>query len=442
MAVSKFWWFRKSDLRIHYMIWITILLGCACLVAGCSSFKSASRTTKTTTPASSASSKPKVVVPECAGDEQAPKLSPGWRLIWQHTFDNPLALPPIIDGSQVALLERVDPIPNQYKDVVWMLDAATPAMQWRFDSSAALDLTDHWSELTAWSPKYFAIDVNDAHAPRQFVIVFDRITGRVVYQAQMQALEMAISDDALFFRSGERRLYRFDLPSGKQRWKDSRTDLKQGLHPAGEWLYAFVGRISPQRSLNILKYDADSGALVNSVEVAPVSEVMAKDSKGVGRSSIGTIAFYDLSTLTMVWQTNLEGQFPSMSDSNAFGDDPSRVTLTQDAVYLFDAKHRLVKIALADGKIAWTVPFSDVEPMSKPAALAGIVYGFFSDGSVRAFSDADGAQLGNVMKVPLWYWRREDPKPFRNLVGGVGVANDTLIVTTGCRSIYAIQRVP
>jgi outer membrane protein assembly factor BamB len=425
--------------------WIRRALGAlvvaafACLIAGCDSSVPINRTTKTIAPVPLAKSEPKVSVPECAGDEQAPKLSPGWKLIWQHTFDNPLALPPIIDGSQIALLERADPIPNQYKDTVWMLDAATSKVQWHFDSSTALNLTDHWIDLTAWSPKYFAVVVHDSHAPRELVIVFDRTTGQVAYQVQLQALEMAISDDALFFRSGERRLYRFDLPSGKQRWKDSRTDLKQGLYPAGEWLYAFVGVTDPQNGLEILKYKADNGALVNSVVVSPVYEVLAKDSRGLGRTGSG-IALFDLTNLTTNWETDLGSHFTTINDSNAFFDNPSRVTLTQDAVYLFDAKRNLVKVTLADGKIAWTVPFSDVEPMSKPAAAAGVVYGFFSDGTVRAFSEVDGSQLGTVMKVPLWYSKDGDGKPFRNLVGGVGVANDTLIVTTGCRSVYAIQR--
>jgi hypothetical protein len=378
---------------------------------------------------------------DCAGDSEPPTIAPGWWLAWQHTFENPLAFPPITEGSQFALIERADPIPNLYKDTVWMFSATSSAAQWRFDGGAALNLTEHWIELTAWSPKYFAAVLHDSHNPREFVLVFDRLTGKVVYQSELQALELAISDEALFYRSGERRLFRIDLPSGNQRWKDSRTDyLKQGLYPSGEWLYAFIGVISTQNSLNILKYNADSGVLVNSVEVAPVSEVLASDSKGIGRANGGYIALYDLSALTTVWQTNFEGQYPIRDDSNAFWDNPSRVTLTQDAVYLFDAQRNLVKIALSGGKVMWTVPFSDVEPMSKPAALAGVVYGFFSDGTIRAFSDGDGSQLAVVMKVPLWYWRREDAKPFRNLVGGVGVANDTLIITTGCRSVYAIQR--
>lgn len=417
------------------------LVVCVCLIADCSPSALTSRTTKTITPALSASGESRISIPECVGDELSPKLSPGWKLVWQHTFDAPLALPPIIDGSQVALLERVDPIPNLYKDTIWMLDAATSAVQWHFDSSAALNLTDHWIDLTAWSPKYFVIVVHDSHAPREFVIVFDRTTGQIVYQGQMQALEIAISDDALFFRSGERRLYRFDLPSGQQRWKDNRADyFWQGLYPVGEWLYAFVGVTDPQNGLEILKYRANNGELVNSLDVAPVSEVITADAKGVGRASTGYVALYDLSKLTAPWQTTFDGQYPIRNDSNAFWDNPSRVTLARDAVYLFDAKHSLVKIALADGKIAWTIPVSDAEPMSKPAALAGIVYGFFSDGTVRSFSEADGSQLGSVMKVPLWYSRAGDGKPFRNLVGGVGVANDTLIVTTGCRSVYAIQR--
>jgi outer membrane protein assembly factor BamB len=379
---------------------------------------------------------------DCAGDSEPPTIAPGWRLAWQHTFENPLAFPPITEGSQFALVERADPIPNLYKDIVWMFNATSSAAQWRFDGGAALNLTEHWIDLTAWSPKYFAAVVHDSHNPREFVLVFDRLTGQVVYQAELQALEMAISDDALFYRSGERRLYRIDLPSGKQRWKDSRTDyIWQGLYPSGEWLYAFIGLSTPHDSLNILKYKADSGALVNSVEASPVFDIVARASQGIGLTGTG-VGLFDLSKLTTAWETDLGSHFTTINDSNAFWDNPSRLTLANDAVYVFDAKRNLVKIALSDGKVMWTVPFSDIEPMSKPAALGGVIYGFFSDGTVRAFSDGDGSQLAMVMKAPLWYWRKGNTKPFRNLVGGVGVVNDTLIVTTGCRSVYAIQRAP
>lgn len=379
---------------------------------------------------------------DCAGDSEPPTLAPGWRLAWQHTFKGPIAFPPTTERTQFALIERADPIPNLYKDTVWMFDTAAPTAQWQFDSSAAFNLTEHWIELTAWSSKYFAVVVHDSHAPREFVVVFDRVTGRVVYQVQLQALEMSISDDALFYRSGERRLYRIDLPSGKQRWKDSRTDyLKQGLFPSGEWLYAFVGVTQPQDSLGILRYKADDGTLVASAEVAPVYEVLADNTSAIGLTASG-VARFDLSSLTTAWNTDLGSHFTTINDSNAFWDNPSRAMFDKDAVYVFDAQRNLVKISLSDGKITWRIPFTDIEPMSKPAVLSGTVYGFFSDGTVRAFSTVDGSQLAEVMKVPLWYWKRGDAKPFRNLVGGVGVANDTLIVTTGCRSVYAIQRAP
>ena len=74
--------------------------------------------------------------------------------------------------------------------------------------------------------------------------------------------------------------------------------------------------------------------------------------------------------------------------------------------------------------------------------MQGRIYGFFSDGSVRAFSEADGQSTGIVMTIPLWYRRYDAPTQFRDLVGGLGISGDTLIVTTGCRSVYAIQRAP
>jgi hypothetical protein len=70
------------------------------------------------------------------------------------------------------------------------------------------------------------------------------------------------------------------------------------------------------------------------------------------------------------------------------------------------------------------------------------VYGLFADGAVRAFSVADGSPIGVVTQIPIWYRKSSDEiREFLSLDGGLGVSGDTLIVTTGCRSVYAIQRV-
>lgn len=78
--------------------------------------------------------------------------------------------------------------------------------------------------------------------------------------------------------------------------------------------------------------------------------------------------------------------------------------------------------------------------MSRPVAMQGVVYGFYADGTLRAFAEAGGAPMGVVIQVPLWYWTGTDNKEWRDLVGGLGVTGDTLVLTTGCRSVYAVQQ--
>jgi hypothetical protein len=101
-----------------------------------------------------------------------------------------------------------------------------------------------------------------------------------------------------------------------------------------------------------------------------------------------------------------------------------------------------MRIDLLTGKVIWTTPSFGIEAMSRPMAMQGVVYGFYADGTLRAFTESNGSSMGTVMRVPLWYWKGTDNKEWRDLVGGLGGAGDTLVLTTGCRTVYAIQRGP
>jgi outer membrane protein assembly factor BamB len=116
------------------------------------------------------------------------------------------------------------------------------------------------------------------------------------------------------------------------------------------------------------------------------------------------------------------------------------MTVSHDSIFLFDSRDNLLRLDLATGKPLWSRSSAGVEPLSRPAVIGELVYGLFADGTLRAFSKTDGSPINTAMNVPVWYWTRSDKKEFRDLVGGLGVSDDTLIVTTGCRSVYAIQR--
>lgn len=78
--------------------------------------------------------------------------------------------------------------------------------------------------------------------------------------------------------------------------------------------------------------------------------------------------------------------------------------------------------------------------IARPAVVEDLVYVLYADGTLHAFAQSDGAEAGIVMRMPLWYWRRTDTEEWHDLLGGLDVTGNTLIISTGCRNVYAIQR--
>jgi outer membrane protein assembly factor BamB len=173
-----------------------------------------------------------------------------------------------------------------------------------------------------------------------------------------------------------------------------------------------------------------------------IGDVLIQDNLALVRSWYGYegVVSFDLETFELKWATAVP--YLIENRSNTFLHGIPTMAVTPDSVYLFDAQDNLLRINLLTGKIIWTAPSSGVQAMSRPAANHGLVYGLFADGTLRAFSEVDGSSIGVVMKVPLWYWRSTDTKEWRDLVGGLDIVDDTLIVTTGCHNVYAIQHEP
>ena len=255
----------------------------------------------------------------------------------------------------------------------------------------------------------------------------------------------ALSDDAIYHLSFGCALNRVDLPTGTKRWHNPDTAVSWGaLLVNGGELYS-IGF-----NRNVYHYDPVAGRLIQTgtLGAGPGSnDFIVQDGILILRSwyeeqgYVGVTAF-DLRTMSKQWAVPVN--YPPGQKSNAFGQgDMPTMTSTSDAIYLFDDQNNLFRIDLATGRTLWRVHSSDTEAMSRPVVIDGLVYGLFADGTVKAFSVSDGSTIGTAIKAPLWYGRStDDAQEWRDLVGGLGVSGDTLIVTTGCRSVYAIQRAP
>ncbi len=381
----------------------------------------------------------------CVRDAQRPIIAPGWKLLWQQKFEQPIARPPMVDGPQMLLISRSYPDIHLPKDTVLAVNPQTSEVEWQLSDVSQPVAGLNMAVLgIQYSHKYWLLLVQYYDSTAHFELVIDRRSGTVIYDSGVlidaPVSGTTISDDVLLGRYGYGYMRRIDLPAGTVRWtypwKGESRGLS-GVFVVNNWLYAFdywgmVTRYDPENA---------TGQESTSFGVVPLShnDVYIHDGSAIVRSQESVIRF-NLQTLSPMWTSAFSHSIGG--DSNAFWGDPPSMTVSADSIYLFDAQGNLMKVDLVTGRTVWTVPAPGPEAMARPVVMQGRVYGFFSDGSVRAFSEADGRSAGIVMTIPLWYHRYDAPTQFRDLVGGLGVSGETLIVTTGCRTVYAIQRAP
>ena len=387
---------------------------------------------------------------ECHGDTEPISVAPGWKIVWQRIFDNPIAEPPVTDGSQMLLIERADPRPATMHDTVLAVDPQTGQTQWTYadanepEPQVARKVLEILSSSKYWLllVQHVKPDSLPNPNPVQYEIVIDRQSGSVIYDSG--ALDsyplhaMALSDEALFDYYDSGFLRRVDLPAGTTRWQVPLTGLgPRGMLAVNKNLYVFRSEVQQFNTLN--------GSLVASTILSATlpAEVMAHGSLAIVRNagvSDQGIEVFDLPRMSPVWVGYVD--YHPGRGTNAFWGNIPAMAITPDSIYVFDAQDALWRIDLHTRKVVWQINSPGAETLSRPVVINGIIYGLFADGMVRAFSEVDGKPLGVVAQTPLWYWGYTNTQAFLDLVGGVGAVDDTLIVTTGCRNVFALQRVP
>lgn len=443
---------------------VRVIMLCAVLAA-CTSSNSTSPSA-TVAPA-------KVVNPEqmltittstdCTGDTEPIMVAPGWKVTWQKVFNGRIARPPVVDGSQMILIERADARPATLLDTFLALDPHTGNLLWKIaDAKTPVSYKARHMLSIKSSPKYWLLLVQYVNPGAQstpsvvqYELVIDRQSGKVIFDSGLNvsgsARTSVISDDALYdnFDSGQGGIFvgsvvrRVDLPSGTIRWMNH-LDTRdwRGVFPLDESLYVFA--------TNLEQYAQTDGMLMTSVSstLYPMSgDMIIQNELAIGRSEnllhpeVEGLAVFDLPTLARKWFVPVTYLY--QKGSNAFWGDIPSITVTSDSVYLFDEQDTLLRFDLQTGQQLWQAASPGPQAMSRPAAMQDLVYAFFADGTIRAFSVADGSPVGVVARTPLWYRQSSDEaREFLDLVGGLGVADNTLIVTTGCRNVFALQREP
>ncbi len=391
-------------------------------------------------------------------------IASGWKLAWQKVFDDRIARPPTVDGSQMLLVERADARPATLQDTFLAIDPRSGNLMWKIaDASNPVPHKARYMLSIKSSPKYWLLlvqyvkpDGQSTPNPVQYELVVDRQSGRVVFDSGVSASgsagAIAISDDALFdyYDGGQGGVFvglvmrRVDLPAGTTRWM-APWDLRgpRGLFMVNDQLINFY-------ETEVQHYNPIDGKLIKTAEldILPIyNDIFIQDQIAVARSESLAhpekqgIQTFDLQNFTRKWFTKVSYRY--QRDSNAFWGEIPSITVTPDSIYVFNARDTLLRLDLKTGNTLWATPSLGPEAMSRPVVMNGQAYGLFADGTIRAFSVADGSPVGIVARTPLWYWGGPDEtRDFLDLIGGLGVADNTLIVTTGCRNVFALQREP
>ncbi len=381
---------------------------------------------------------------DCSRDTEPVAIAPGWKLLWHHAFEQPIATPPITDGGQILLVKRNDPRPKHQQDTVLAINPETGNIQWQIADAKSLyvDGIEHSTKYWLLVVSYLRPDPLGNPHPEYHDLVIDPLSGQIVYDSgalsDREVMGTAISDEALLSRYDYAYLRRIDLPSGASRWVNPLREARNanGLFVIDNWLYLFSA------DQNVYEYSLADGTLVRTASIGIVpnsNDVLVQGQDAVVRSWEKIVRF-DLRSMSSTWVSDVS--YLIDTGSNAFWNDQLSMTLTPDAIYLFDAQDNLLKIDWSTGQTLWSSLWPGFQAMSRPVIIQGLVYGLFADGTLRAFSDDDGKSSGIVMKVPIWYWKSDDHREFLDLAGGLGVSGNTLIITTGCSSVYAIQREP
>ncbi len=390
----------------------------------------------------------------CSGDAEPPTVASGWSLLWQKVFEQPIARPPVVDAGQMLLIERADARLRTLQDAIVAVDPQTGDIHWNIvEAKDPIPYVSRYVIGIQYSPKYWLLSFRymkpegSSNPPSmQYELVVDRQSGKVVYDsganAAGTATTVAIVDGALFDHyssSGGVFAYeymrRVDLSMKQVHWMQAwGARGVRGMVVVDGSLYVFAD--------NIERYDPSDGHLTASTkfDLYPgLGDLIFEGNLAVVRSERG-IGVFDLPSFSGMWHTQT-GDRPG-GGSNAFKGDIPSLSVTPDSIYMVDAQNTLSRFDLHTGKLIWQVSSPGPQAMSRPIAMNGMVFGLFADGTVRAFTEADGASIGIVAQSSIWYRPPSDTLESLDLVGGLGVAGDTLIVTTGCRSVYAIQRAP
>lgn len=347
---------------------------------------------------------------------------------WQIELDGgAMQVPTILDDNIIIIVDRHG-IPYlsgpTIRDRLVGLNTNTGNIMWVFQPH---DLLDNPIRDVSANGQNIAVEYQNQ------MVILSAKTGEILTQYPIVALEFLVTPFHLYFRDLNRATKVLSLKSGEEIWEVAPTTIdasKQFVYQDGV-VYSLYGneiRIfqdEPFESLSSIVLLQDGKPAPYPYNFAVFGEYIAV----VFGNTNSTLSLYrwrgQIKELWRYDQEYIDGRWlwPPVN--------------VDDDLFFYSKSGRLVRVSTEDGHIlsSTDIPL-DAKPVSAPMAYKNHIYAIYSDGTLRSFTIPEMKETIEVKNSRLKYYANES---YYWHLPGVIVANDRLLASFGCKTLYAFR---
>jgi outer membrane protein assembly factor BamB len=335
-----------------------------------------------------------------------------------------LPLHPLWDQEAPMPIDRT---PRIVDDVVLLegdktlvgLDPTSGSIIWSFQAPGSID--DYTSRSVVVEGHYVAFRV----LPGGTLYLLDISTGNLAWKTNTPVKEFDAGEDEIFIKIVDARYEARDLEEGTILWTFEPTEhsKRSGIKYHNQQLFVWEGN-------EHYVLDPQTGSVEQYYEGEPYSSDIASLSyDGVFfalKSSPNLLVAVSIDGRYMMWEYGISNplQNPYIQD---------------ERIYFSDSEGNLVAVDVETGNLLWhfaplaTAEGQKIKLLSNPVELHGIVYGIFSDATLRGVNKESGVEIGYIQFPSVSQLRWQVTMP------GLAASDNMLIVSPGYRKIYAFD---
>lgn len=299
------------------------------------------------------------------------------------------------------------------------LDPTSGDIAWSFEAPGSID--DYTSRDVVVEGHYVAFRV----LPGGALLVVDTGTGNLAWKTNAPVKEFDAGENKVFLKITDARYEARSLAEGKILWTFEPTaySKRSGIKYHEGQLFVWEGN-------EHYVLDSETGSVELYYEGEPYSSDIASLSHdGVFfalKSSPDLLVAMSIDDRHVIWEYGISNPL-----QNPY--------IQEERIYFSDSGGSLVAVDVKTGDLLWqfappaTEEGQKIKLLSNPVELQGIVYGIFSDATLRGVNKESGVEIGYIQfpSVSQLRWQATMPS--------LATSNHVLFVSPGYRKIYAFD---